>query len=121
MSGNILSPLSARASFAGRAVASDEHSILLTNAAILTAIIIGCTVVGIAALFSDDILRRASSLGAFVAIQTVVFAFETSPYLAVAVLTAGYISLSVNRWDATFALSLLCVAIAVGNYIRYPR
>mgnify|MGYP007125714740 FL=1 len=60
-------------------------------------------------------------MGAFVAIQTTVFAFDGAPHIAIAVLVTAYVALSLERWDATFALSLLCVAIAIANNARHAQ
>ena len=121
MSRKSVSPLPTRSPFVGRPAAPREHAVLRADAAILTAIVVGCTLVAWAALFSNADLWRAASLGAFVAVQTTVFAFDGAPHIAIAVLVTAYVALSLERWDATFALSLLCVAIAIANNARHAQ
>lgn len=112
----LLSPLSTRSSFVGRTPSSDKPSILLPDAAVLTSILIGCLLVGLSALLSDD-LRRGASLGTFVAVQTTVFAFG-SVFLSSATLITGYVTLMVDRWDVTLAMALLCTTIAIASIKR---
>jgi len=115
---NLLPSLSARTTFARRAPTAGQRSVLRFDAAILTAIVLGCTVVGISALLTDVHLQKAVLVGAFIAVQTVVFVCDCTPHLAAAVLVTGYIAIAVNRWDVTLALSMLTLTIAVANHIR---
>ena len=121
MSRIIISPLSTRSSFVGRAATAHKHAILRADAAVLAAIVLACIVVGLSTLLTDSALWRAAALGAFVGVQTVVFAFELAPFLAFAVLVAGYVVLVVSRWDVTLILSLLCATIAIGSHIHHTH
>ena len=121
MSRIIISPLPTRSSFAGRAAAVGQHAILRADAAVLVAIVLACIVVGLSTLLTDSALWRAAALGAFVGVQTVVFVFEVAPFLASAVLVAGYVVLAVSRWDVTLVLALLCATIAVASHIHHAQ